>query len=64
MDQEVEDALKKLKEIKVELYNGFEYCDAQRKAIPLLEVLNKKGKEIADKYGRRYYPIIFSKFMR
>jgi hypothetical protein len=40
------------------------YEDAKREALPLLQVVNARGKDIAKKYGKRFMPITFTGLVR
>lgn len=54
-----------IEEIKIALACGFiSYEEAKIEAKPILDKINKKGKEIAKKYGKKYYPITFTEIMR
>ena len=51
--------------IKMALGCGFiSYDEAKIEAKPILDRINKKGREIAKKYGKHYYPITFNELMR
>lgn len=54
-----------IEEIKIALACGFiSYEEARVEAKPILDKINKKGREIAKKYGKKYYPITFIEVMR
>lgn len=54
-----------IEEIKMALACGFiSYEEAKVEAKPILDEINKKGREIAKKYGKNYYPITFTEVMR
>lgn len=54
-----------IEELKLALAYGYiSYDEAKTEAKPILDRINKKGKEIAKKYGKHYYPITFNELMR
>ena len=54
-----------IEELKLALAYGYiSYDEAKIEAKPILDRINKKGKEIAKKYGKNYYPITFNELMR
>lgn len=54
-----------IEELKLALaYGHISYDEAKIEAKPILDKINKKGKEIAKKYGKKYYPITFTEIMR
>ena len=54
-----------IKEIKIALALGYiSYDEAKIEAKPILDRINKKGKEIAKKYNKNYYPITFTEIIR
>lgn len=56
---------KALYEIKMKLVSGLiSYEEAKIQAMPFIDSLNKKGKDIAKKYGRRFVNTTFSQQMR
>ena len=51
--------------IKMALAYGYiSYDEAKIEAKPILDRINKKGKEIAKKYNKNYYPITFTEIIR
>jgi hypothetical protein len=51
--------------IKMKLLSGIiSYDDAKIQAQPFIDLLNKKGKEIAKKHSRRFVETTFSSQMR
>lgn len=59
------DERKKLYEIKMKLISGIiSYDEAKKMALPFIDSLNAKGREIAKKHGRRYVNTTFSQQMR
>ena len=65
MDKEIEKAHNALQAIKLK-YNGGKISqeEAKKLAQPYLDIVNEKAKEIADRYGRKFYPITFINYMR
>lgn len=55
-----------LKEIRMMLRTGaISFEEAKKKAAPLFEAINERGKQIAKEHGiKRYKPISFTSFMR
>ena len=54
-----------IEEIKIALACGFiSYDEAKMEAKPILDKINKKGKEIAKKYGKNFHPITFTEVIR
>lgn len=56
---------KDIEEIKIALALGYiSYDEAKIEAKPILDRINKKGKEIAKKYNKNYYPVTFTEIIR
>lgn len=56
---------KLLNEIKFKMQIGaISYYEAKDEAAPIIEEMNKKGREIAKKHGQRFKPFSFSYLMR
>lgn len=54
-----------IQEIKMSLALGYiSYDEAKEEARPILDRINDRGREIAKKYGKKYYPITFTEIMR
>lgn len=43
---------------------GLTYDECKSKCIPLFEIANSKGREIAKKFNKRYSDIVFASFAR
>lgn len=56
---------KLIEEIKYKLNTGvIDYYQAKQEAEPIINEMNKKGKEIAKKFGQRFRPFSFAGLMR
>lgn len=56
---------KLLNDIKIKLNLGIiDYYQAKQEAEPIIEAMNKKGKEIAKKFNQRFKPFSFAALMR
>lgn len=54
-----------IEEIKASLAYGYiTYYEAKLEAQPIIDRINKRGREIAKKYGKTYYPITFEAIIR
>ena len=54
-----------LNDIKIKLQLGIiKYDEAKKEAEPIIEEMNKKGKEIAKKFKQRFKPFTFVSLMR
>ena len=54
-----------LNDIKIKLQLGIiKYDEAKKEAEPIIEEMNKKGKEIAKKFKQRFKPFTFASLMR
>lgn len=57
--------LEDIREIKISLALGYiTYDEAKKEAKPIIERINKRGREIAKKYNKNYYDLTFSEIMR
>lgn len=63
-DEMVKEARMQLDIIKVKLHQGGDYNALKKEAKVWFDVLNAKGKEIAKKYGKTFYNIDFTNYMR
>jgi len=43
---------------------GITYDEAKARCMPLIAIVNAKGRQIAAKYGKRYTPISFTGLLR
>lgn len=65
MEKEAKQNREDILEIKTALALGYiSYDEAKREAGPILEKINLRGKNIAKKYGKKFYPITFMEIMR
>lgn len=56
---------KEIEQIKLSLGAGvLSYDEAKEQAQPIIDRINKRGREIAKKYGKKHYPITFIELMR
>ena len=54
-----------LNDIKIKLQLGIiNYDEAKKEAEPIITEMNKKGKEIAKKFGKKFKPFTFVSLMR
>lgn len=59
------DYTKIIQEIKFKLQIGsIDYYQAKKEADPIIAEMNKKGKEIAKRFGQKFRPFNFASLMR
>ena len=54
----------KIKDIRARMLSGMDIDLAEKEAQPYIDEMNKKGKEIARKYGMRHKNFTFGYLMR
>lgn len=60
--QELKD---KIDEIRLAMFRGIlSYDEARAKAEPIIDEMNRRGREIAKKYGKSFRPFSFAALMR
>jgi hypothetical protein len=60
-----QDLKNKIDEIRTALFRGaLSYDDAKLQAQPVIDEMNRRGREIAQKYGKSFRPFSFATLMR
>ncbi len=60
-----QDLKDRIDEIRVALFRGLlSYDEAQEQAKPVIDEMNRRGREIAKKYGKSFRPFSFAALMR